>query len=551
MAKDSPISYLPGNDPETVKANLDYQTALANLNSSLDARKNRLFDPALASFAAAMLEPGHGGGFGEALGRSVRAYSAGEEADIKNQQEIEAKRVELARMGMELQSQRAGSTLAQNIIAKKLGFPTNAAPTKESPEATSPTSPLAAAAGAGASAAPLSNAAPTGVAPIPTGIAQKPQISPRTFQIGKPNPLAFSPEEAFAIHLSMHPNDFDGAREAARKANDDIKVQQNYTFNSNTGEYTLAPSATTAKFYFNNGTYEIDPADAIRLDSLRTSKDPSFAAEARRVIADRPSLEDIEFAKQKKQIGLEAEKAGAVTGSTKRAERIEKQTEDLFSRAESSRETMSMTKQVRQMVENPDISPIFGMFTTNKLLDNAVVMIDKGVMGIRMSGLEDAMRNARLTDDQIVYLRLAAQYFNDLQLKMAALLKGSVSDFEQNILAKSVMNIGDPAKTISMKNDILELRSLVEVKIADAFEKSGIQDPQKFKRSQAYKNIIKEYDQQLRRVIGGEKISQNGDFGDTTSSSPGVGSAAKPAAPSGKNISIEDQRENLRKQWGK
>jgi len=363
--------------------------------------------------------------------------------------------------------------------------------------------------------------------------------------------MQLSEEEFIALYLREHPNDFAGAIEASDKRIDRVKVQQGYTYNPYTGEYEIPPGQPDKKFYFNNKTYEIDPVDAIRLDSLRTSKDPSFAAEARRVIADRPSLEDIELAKQRSQIGLEAEKAGAVTGSTKRAERIEKQTEDLFNRAESSRETISMTKQVRQMVEDPNISPIFGMFTTNNLLDNAVGMIDKGVMGIKISGLEDAMRNARLTDDQIVYLRLATQYFNDLQLKMAALLKGSVSDFEQNILAKSVMNIGDPAKTISMKNDILELRSLVEVKISNAFENSGIQDPQKFKRSQAYKNIIKEYDQQLRRVVGGEKITQNGDFGDTTSSTPGAGSAAKPTAPSGKNISIEDQRENLRKQWGK
>jgi len=106
MAKDSPISYLPGTDPETVKANLEYQNALANLNSALDVRKNRLFDPALASFAAAMLEPGHGGSFGEALGRSVRAYSAGEEADIKQQQEIAASKMDVAAKGVELQRQK-------------------------------------------------------------------------------------------------------------------------------------------------------------------------------------------------------------------------------------------------------------------------------------------------------------------------------------------------------------------------------------------------------------------------------------------------------------
>jgi hypothetical protein len=106
MAKDSPISYLPGTDPDALKANLEYQTALANLKDALDARKNRLFNPALASFAAAMLEPGHGGGFGEALGRSVRAYSAGEEEDIKQRQELAAKNLEVAQLGIGLQRQR-------------------------------------------------------------------------------------------------------------------------------------------------------------------------------------------------------------------------------------------------------------------------------------------------------------------------------------------------------------------------------------------------------------------------------------------------------------
>jgi hypothetical protein len=106
MAKDSPISYLPGTDPDALKANLEYQTALANLKDALDARKNRLFNPALASFAAAMLDPGHGGGFGEALGRSVRAYSAGEEEDIKQRQELAAKNLDVAQLGIGLQRQR-------------------------------------------------------------------------------------------------------------------------------------------------------------------------------------------------------------------------------------------------------------------------------------------------------------------------------------------------------------------------------------------------------------------------------------------------------------
>jgi len=529
MAKDSPISYLPGTDPETVQANLEYQNALANLKDALDARKNRLFDPALASFAAAMLEPGHGGGFGEALGRSVRAYSAGEEEDIKQQQELAAKNVDIARMGLELQRQRGSDALAKNIISRR--FNTGApAPAAQGPaEPPKPTSPLAAAAGP---AAP--SAAPTPPLSAP-GVAGA-QPSSRTFKLGTPSGMSLSPDEVMALYLTQHPGDTYGAIEAASKVGERVKVQQGYVYNPDTAEYTIPPGQPAVKFYFNNGTYEIDPADAIHLDSLRTSKDPSFAAEAKRVIADRPSLEEIEAAKASRLGPVRSREAGATTAAQKEAEQ---EAADRLAIRDAGREagtTIAFTKTIRTLANDKQANQIFGILTTPNLLDNVANILDKGVMGIRIAGLEDALRNTGLDEAGIAKARLAAQQFNQLQIRLASAAKGAVSDYERQLFADAAINMRDPVQAIHMKNDMLEAKAVFDRNISKAFRQSkmGVED---FRDSDAYQREYQTYIERIQGIAGGQRLTE-------------TPPAAKPAAPSGEKLSVDELRKRLDKMRG-
>jgi hypothetical protein len=526
MAKDSPISYLPGTDPETIQANLEYQNALANLNSALDARKNRLFDPALASFAAAMLEPGHGGGFGEALGRGTRAYSAGEEADIKQQQDIAAKRVELARMGLELQHQRGSDAMAQRLMSGQPMMGAPEAPSGEPSESTKPTSPLAAAAGPAAAPTP----------PLSMPSVAGPQPGSRTFKLGTPTGMPISREQFMGLYLMQHPGDLAGAIEAADKRGDRVKAQQGFVYNPDTGEYTIPPGQPAVKFYFNGKTYEIDPADAYRLNQMRSSGDPTFNQQAKRVLGEQPSLEDIKFEEQRRMIGPEAARAGATTAATEAAKQEAADKAELRNAGKEAGATIAFTKTIRTLANDKQADQIFGILTTPNLLDNVASILDKGVMGIRIAGLEDALRNTGLDKEGIAKARLAAQQFNQLQIRLASAAKGAVSDYERSLFADAAINLKDPVPAIHMKNDMLEAKAAFDKNVAKAFRQSkmGVED---FRDSDAYQREYEIYIKRLQGIAGGQRLTE-------------TPQAAKPAAPSGERLSVDELRKRLDKMRG-
>jgi hypothetical protein len=526
MAKDSPISYLPGNDPETSKANLDYQTALENLNAALDSRKNRLFDPALASFAAAMLEPGHGGGFGEALGRGTRAYSAGEEADIKQQQDIAAKRVELARMGLELQRQRGSDVMAQRLMSGQPMMGAPEAPSGEPLEPTKPTSPLAAAAGPAATPAP----------PLSMPGVAGPQPGSRTFKLGTPTGMPISREQFMGLYLMQHPGDLAGAIEAADKRGDRVKAQQGFVYNPDTGEYTIPPGQPAVKFYFDGKTYEIDPADAYRLNQMRSSGDPSFNQQAKRVLGGQPSLEDVKAAEARALSPIKSGEAGATTAAQEAAKQ---EAADRLAIRDAGREagtTIAFTKTIRTLANDKQADQIFGILTTPNLLDNVANILDKGVMGIRVAGLEEALRNTGLDKEGIAKARLAAQQFNQLQIRMAAAAKGAVSDYERQLFADAAINMRDPVPAIHMKNDMLEAKAAFDRNISKAFRQSkmGAED---FRDSDAYQREYEIYIKRLQGIAGGQRLTE-------------TPQAAKPAAPSGERLSVDELRKRLDKMRG-
>jgi len=498
VAKDSPISYLPGTDPETAQANLEYQNALANLNSALDARKNRLFDPALASFAAAMLEPGHGGGFGEALGRGTRAYSAGEETDIKQQQDIAAKRVELARMGLELQRQRGSDAMAQRLMSGQPMIGAPEAPSGEPSESTKPTSPLAAAAGPAAAPTP----------PLSMPSVAGPQPGSRTFKLGTPTGMPISREQFMGLYLMQHPGDLAGAIEAADKRGDRVKAQQGFVYNPDTGEYTIPPGQPAVKFYFNGKTYEIDPADAYRLNQMRSSGDPTFNQQAKRVLGEQPSLEDIKFEEQRRMIGPEAARAGATTAATESAKQEAADKAELRNAGKEAGATIAFTKTIRTLANDKQADQIFGILTTPKLLDNVATILDKGVMGIRIAGLEDAIRNTSLDNKEgIAKSRLAAQQFNQLQIRLASAAKGAVSDYERQLFADAAISLKDPVQAIHMKNDMLEAKAAFDRNVAKAFRQSkmGVED---FRDSNAYQREYQTYIERLQGIAGGQRLTE-------------------------------------------
>jgi hypothetical protein len=516
------ISYIPESSEEARQANQEYKDALAKLTQALQDRQYT--DPFLPM--AKGFQDTRTGGFFEGLGNvasNLQSFRAGQ---VKEEQDIAAKRVELARMGLELQRQRGSDAMAQRLMSGQPMMGAPEAPSGEPLEPTKPTSPLAAAAGPAAAPTP----------PLSMPSVAGPQPGSRTFKLGTPTGMPISREQFMGLYLMQHPGDLSGAIEAADKRGDRVKAQQGFVYNPDTGEYTIPPGQPAVEFYFDGKTYKIDPADAYRLNQMRSSGNPSFNQQARRVLGGQPSLEDIKVGEARALSPIKSGEAGATTASQEAAKQEAADKAELRNAGREAGTTIAFTKTIRTLANDKQADQIFGILTTPNLLDNVANILDKGVMGIRIAGLEDALRNTGLDKEGIAKARLAAQQFNQLQIRLASAAKGAVSDYERSLFADAAINLKDPVPAIHMKNDMLEAKAAFDKNVAKAFRQSkmGVED---FRDSDAYQREYEIYIKRLQGIAGGQRLTE-------------TPQAAKPAAPSGERLSVDELRKRLDKMRG-
>lgn len=103
----APLTYLPGESEETRAANKMYQDALKKMVESLDARKNRMFDPTLLAMAQGFLTPGRTGSFAEALGQVAGNVRAAEAEQAKEEQAAAAAELGIRQKQIEMMRQQA------------------------------------------------------------------------------------------------------------------------------------------------------------------------------------------------------------------------------------------------------------------------------------------------------------------------------------------------------------------------------------------------------------------------------------------------------------
>ena len=103
--------------------------------------------------------------------------------------------------------------------------------------------------------------------------------------------------------------------------------------------------------------------------------------------------------------------------------------------------------------------------------------------------------------------------------------QGALSNLENNIFASMAPSIKDTWQTLIAKTNHSKARAEVEIKLADAMQDSGM-SLDKFRRTDAFKEIQSEYDKKLRSIYSGVQLP----------SAPS--SDSKQAAPKFKIISV-------------
>jgi len=458
-----------------------YQAALDRVMQSLDARKNRLFDPTLLAMAEGFLSPTRTGSFGESLGIAAGKLRGAEEAEFKREQELAQAQLGLAQQGMQLERQKQMSQAYEQALRPGLNAP-SAAPSGGAPGG----APAAGSLGAGA---------------VPPG------VEPQGFQIAPPMPLSMSRDQ-FLRNAQMEGKPLGQAlKEWDDYSRKQRETKEGYVFDYGAGRAFPVPKAEQVNIQIrgHSGTYPVSQEDAMRLAALERSGDTAgYKTLADRIVkgpagtARIASVEELEQERGRGKIIAEDE---AKTETELRKE--------IITRGNQAGERIRVGNQVLTLAEDPAASRMFGILNnpswTSQLAKIAENAARVGDYSIGIPVIQDVLRNMKLTPQEIARYQYGAMLFAQSQLEASQLAKGQgqVSDFERRLFAATAMTSEDTPATLQMKAKALIARGQVERQIARLWEESKgrYRSVNEFKRSDEYDKLVAEYDAKLAKLL--------------------------------------------------
>jgi hypothetical protein len=202
---------------------------------------------------------------------------------------------------------------------------------------------------------------------------------------------------------------------------------------------------------------------------------------------------------QKRQ---EAEQAAVV------AQEVEMK-KDFNQRRKDADDTITIANVFRQFAKDPNAKDMFGILNNSKISSGIATLVRDGIgipgFSIGTKSIEDVMRNAGLSDADQAKYRTFLMYATQMQLQQSKYMKGSVSDFEQRMMANAGITAGDTPETIRMKADLLSRRAQFDRRAARAFKNSKM-TADDFLDSDEYNAMRDKYNQDLAELASGNKV---------------------------------------------
>jgi hypothetical protein len=462
-----------------------YQEALDRVTQSLDARKNRLFDPTLLAMAEGFLAPTRTGGFGESLGIAAGKLRGAEEAEFKREQELAQAQLGLAQQGMQLERQKQMSQAYAQALRPGLNAP-SAAPSG----------------GAGAPAAGGAPATPAGA--VPPGA---PAAEPQGFQIAPPMPLSMTREQ-FLRNAQMEGKPLGQAlKEWDEYSRKQRETKEGYVFDYGAGRAFPVPKAEQVNIQIRgySGTYPVSQEDAMRLAALERSGD----AAGYKTLADRivkgpagtsrvSSAEEIEQEKRRGTIIAEEE---AKTESALR--------NDIITRADQAGNKIRVANQILTLAEDPASARMFGILNNPNFSSAVAKLVETGIgipgFSIGVPEIQNVLRNMKLNPQEIARFQYGAMLFAQSQLEASQLAKGqgAISDFERRLFGMTAMTSEDTPGALQMKSKALIARGQFDRQVARLWNSSKGQyrSVNDFKQSDEYDRLVSEYDAKLAKLL--------------------------------------------------
>ena len=324
-----------------------------------------------------------------------------------------------------------------------------------------------------------------------------------------------------------------------------------------TGKYYQFPTGKTEEIqlYGFPGTYKVDARTAALLSLYAANNDPRYHDLAGRVVkgpdkrkpeGEAPPAKAGEAAKEgvpakaaeptvvaepaprmksKEEMELEQEKKKSMQAADV-AQEIEGR-KDFNQRRKDADETITTANIFRRFAADPKAKDMFGILSNDKISSGIATLIKDGFgakdFRIGVPEIENVMRNANLNAESQAKYRTFLMYVAQMQLQQTKYMKGSVSNYEQQLMGSAGINAQDTPESIRMKADLLTRRAQFDRRASKAFKESKMTS-EEFIDSDKYNEMRDKYNEDLAELATGSKIlvaPPKANAAGTTEPSPG------------------------------
>jgi len=539
VADKQSTTYIPGGGPEAVSANQAYEDALQQMLASLDARKNRLFEPTLLAIAAGSAKPTQTGGWGESLGNVARSLQESEAQQATEAQKYAEAKLGLAGRGLELERQKSRERQFQGLM----GGPST--PTQKPPGA------LPGAVKAAPGALPDSTVLPgrgdvqigtvEGVPSMADVLARSPKQKPveapqpvaqpvaveappgfegvRGVQIAPPSSNYMDRQKYIAL-ASMDPNI--SPAEAVKNANEmDAKryqTKESGVLDLATGMFYAFPKGEQVdRQIFGEGggkTFKVDTRTATLLDLYASTNDPRYFEVADRVLKG-PQRKGEGQGAPTQVLSAEdraAQQKAQEVYQTKRAESAAAKEDDLQKKANIASRMYSSASDVQNRLAKSE--SFFGLFSRPGLMSSIGNLvneaIDAGNTKVKLGGFEKSITQLMpgLSQTDLDNVTAAAGSLAEIELLYTQELmakQGQITNNEREIVRRIPGTTSSSPAVLRDKMDLLKMHAQQDIDLADAYKQFKKDNKGKavnyndFEDSKEYENMKLDYEKALAK----------------------------------------------------
>ena len=537
MADKQSTTYIPGGGPEAASANQAYEDALQQMLTSLDARKNRLFEPTLLAIAAGSAKPTQTGGWGESLGNVAKSLQESEAQQMTEAQKYAEAKLGLAGRGLDLERQKSRERQFQSLMGSPIQKTPGALPgaVKAAPGALPDSTVLP---GRGDVQVGTVEGVPSREDMLARSPVQKTVEAPQPVA----QPVAVEPPPGFegvqGVQIAPPSSNFDRKKYLALASMDSSispaqalkEAQEMEAKRYQTKESGVLDLATGMFYPFPKGeqvdrqifgegggkTFKVDARTATLLDLYASTNDPRYFDVAERVLKGPQRKGEAKGEGVPTQVLSTEDKAAQQKAQevyqTKRAESAAAKEDDLQKRSNTASRMYSSASDVQyRLAESPSF---FGLFSRPGLMSSIGNLVNEAVQAgnttVKLGGFEKSITQLMpgLKQADLDNVMAAAGSLAEIELLYTQELmnkQGQITEGERAIVRRIPGTTSSSPAVLKDKMDLLKMHAQRDIDLADAYKQFKKDNKGKgvnyndFEESKEYENMKLDYEKALAK----------------------------------------------------